>query len=29
LVTLGVQRKMTPDLKAAMVQVMRGILGKI
>ena len=27
--TLGVQRKMTPDLKAAMVQVMRGILSKI
>jgi hypothetical protein len=27
--TLGVQRKMTPDVKAAMVQVMRGILSKI
>jgi hypothetical protein len=27
--TLGVQRKMTPDLKAAMVQAMRQILSKI
>jgi len=29
LLTLGVQRRMSPDLKAEMVQVMRGILGKI
>jgi len=29
LLTLGVQRKMTPDVKAAMVQVMRGILSKL
>jgi len=28
-VTLGVQRKMTPDLKAAMVQAIRQILSKI
>lgn len=27
--TLGVQRKMTPDLKAAMVQFMRQVLAKI